>query len=246
MEQALSLDEVDLVYICVSSHLAYDFYLQLTSHLDVLHSPRATSNICYVTTLQKYHLALLPNTVHEPANPTSLGREHVAMAYDSEIPLQLLGQEMTLGDALEEEENMLRELEYPQNRIDFCAHLLNHCDTLIAIVAHHLNVDPEVCSIADFEHWRHGSFNWCIPVTINSAEHSPVLLRFPLLYKVGESEHPGNADEKLRCEAATYIHLRQNCPDIPVPKLWGFGFSNGSAVGSRVSLRPDRSTKHVI
>ncbi|UPL02692.1 hypothetical protein LCI18_013626 [Fusarium solani-melongenae] len=53
------------------------------------------------------------------------------------------------------------------------------------------------------------------------------MIRFPLPYKIGESTHPGNADEKLRCEAATYAWLQSHCPSIPIPHLWGFGFPSG-------------------
>ena len=53
------------------------------------------------------------------------------------------------------------------------------------------------------------------------------MIRFPLPYKVGEGHFPGNSDEKARVEAATYIWLRDNCPAVPVPKLLGFGFTNG-------------------
>lgn len=54
-----------------------------------------------------------------------------------------------------------------------------------------------------------------------------VFVRLPLPYKVGEAPYPGNAEEKLRCEAATYIWIQNNCPDVPIPHLRGFGFSNG-------------------
>ncbi|KIW85238.1 hypothetical protein Z517_00628 [Fonsecaea pedrosoi CBS 271.37] len=33
-------------------------------------------------------------------------------------------------------------------------------------------------------------------------------------------------DEKVRSEAATYIWMQQNCPEIPIPYLWGFGIGN--------------------
>ncbi|KAG7120734.1 hypothetical protein HYQ45_014778 [Verticillium longisporum] len=34
-------------------------------------------------------------------------------------------------------------------------------------------------------------------------------------------------DEKLRCEVATYIWIQEHCPDIPIPKLHAFGFTDG-------------------
>ena len=62
--------------------------------------------------------------------------------------------------------------------------------------------------MGDVDEWIAGSFNVYIPVYIDKrAYHHArrVLIKFPLPYKVGESQHPGNAEEKLRCEAAAFI-----------------------------------------
>ena len=69
----------------------------------------------------------------------------------------------------------------------------------------------------------------CIPIHVDKWSKR-VLIRFPLPYKVRESPCPGNADEKLRCEAATFIWMRENCPEIPIPHLWAFGFPGGQSV----------------
>jgi hypothetical protein len=37
-------------------------------------------------------------------------------------------------------------------------------------------------------------------------------------------------DEKLRCEVATYSWIHQNCPMVPIPCLYGFGFPDGQTV----------------
>ena len=52
------------------------------------------------------------------------------------------------------------------------------------------------------------------------------MIRFALPYKVGQEDFLGNMDEKLRCEAATYIWIQENCPDVPVPTLLGFAFGD--------------------
>ncbi|TVY53166.1 hypothetical protein LCER1_G005575, partial [Lachnellula cervina] len=39
----------------------------------------------------------------------------------------------------------------------------------------------------------------------------------------------GNADEKLRTEAATFIWIEDNCPAIPIPNSWEFGFPGVSS-----------------
>ena len=88
--------------------------------------------------------------------------------------------------------------------------------------------------MADIQEWIHGSFNVCIPVTIFAQNPRRVIVRFPLPYRVGEDFRPGNADEKVRCEAGTYAWLEQACPDIPIPRLYGFAMSTGESVrGSR-------------
>ncbi|KAF7158008.1 hypothetical protein CNMCM6106_004297 [Aspergillus hiratsukae] len=57
----------------------------------------------------------------------------------------------------------------------------------------------------------HGSFNLCVPVTVE--EFGRVIIRFPLPYRVGDSFHPGNSDEKVKCEAGTYAWLQQEFYD---------------------------------
>ncbi|EEH35873.2 hypothetical protein PAAG_00196 [Paracoccidioides lutzii Pb01] len=56
--------------------------------------------------------------------------------------------------------------------------------------------------------WLHGSLNLCIPIHINNSGQSQpekMSFRVPLPYKIGEEEFPGNAEDKVPSEAATYI-----------------------------------------
>ncbi|PWY68987.1 hypothetical protein BO94DRAFT_560856 [Aspergillus sclerotioniger CBS 115572] len=120
--------------------------------------------------------------------------------------LPLLHRQITLASALDDDDNILQELQYPEQRIQ------------------------QTCRIGEVKEWISGSFNVCIPVYIEGwSRNAPkrVLIRFPLPYRVGELQHPGNAEEKLRCEAATFICIQENCPSIPIPHLWGFGFAGG-------------------
>lgn len=55
------------------------------------------------------------------------------------------------------------------------------------------------------------------------------MIRFPLPFKSGESDFPGNCDEKLRSEVATYAWIGKNCPEVPIAYLWGFSFAGGSS-----------------
>lgn len=87
----------------------------------------------------------------------------------------------------------------------------------------------------DVENWHHGSFNLCVPVVVGGWKQKKqpggrVLLRFPLPYRVGDAFRPGNGDEKIRCEAGAYAWLQENCPDVPIPQLYGFSTSTGETV----------------
>jgi hypothetical protein len=148
--------------------------------------------------------------------------------------LPLLHGSITLAAALDDDDNVLQEISYPEQRIQFFVYLLIHHSEIEAIVSYHLGLKKtETCRIGEVKEWIAGSFNVCVPVYIDNWTQHPgkrVLVRFPLPYKVGEFQHPGNADEKLRCEAATFVWIQDNCPSIPIPYLWGFGFSGGQSV----------------
>jgi hypothetical protein len=148
--------------------------------------------------------------------------------------LPLLKKTITLQEALGEDEDILRELSYPEKRLDFFYYLFQHRKEVEAIVSFHLGIPKDVCKVAEeFREWVHGSFNACIPVYIDDSvkfHTKKVFIRFPLPYKVGDLQHPGNAEEKLRCEVATYIWIQSNCPDVPIPCLRGFGFPGGRSV----------------
>ncbi|KAF4987525.1 hypothetical protein FDECE_15401 [Fusarium decemcellulare] len=146
---------------------------------------------------------------------------------DKSLPL-LRGQ-ITLEEALEEDVDIVRELSYPDKQNDFWLHLNANRAQIEQVVCRHLNVSQSDFSLGDVAEWIHGSYNAIIPIHIDEAAQGSrlppqAIIRFPLPYKVGEDFRPGNSDEKLRSEAATYCWMRQNCPEIPVPRLFGFGF----------------------
>ena len=149
--------------------------------------------------------------------------------------LPLLYGKMTLAEALDEEDNALFPLSYSRQREDFLFWIYEHREDFKALVSHNLGLaGGETCRFGEFREWKHGSFNVCIPVYIDHWRKYPgkkrVLLQLPLPYKVGESTCPGNVDEKLRAEAAAFIWIQDNCPDIPIPFLLGFGFPSGQSV----------------
>jgi len=154
--------------------------------------------------------------------------------------LRTLDDKITLDAALEEEHDMLQQLTYWEKRIDFLVYLSERSAEIEALVSYHLRLSGDGnCSLAPLHDWIHGSFNMCLPVYINNWKKRPkgrVMIRFPLPYKVGEETFPGNADEKLRCEAATYIWIQENCPNVPLPRLLGFAFSGNQCVSYRKPL----------
>lgn len=144
--------------------------------------------------------------------------------------LPLLRGSITLSHALRNDDNILLELSYPEKRLQFYLSLYQRRNAIEALVAHYLRLPQEACKAAEVKEWIHGSFNVCIPVDIMTRRHPArkVIIRFPMPYKLGESVCPGNAEEKVRCEVATYIWIQQNCPTVPISRLWGFGFAGRS------------------
>ncbi|KAJ6151646.1 hypothetical protein N7470_007243 [Penicillium chermesinum] len=147
------------------------------------------------------------------------------------LRLPLLRGSITLEEALQREEDMLLDVSYPNSGIDFFVSLYSHRNDIAAVVSGHLGLGrSNQCRLGEVREWIHGSFNVCIPVYVENwtaGTAKRVLIRFPLPYKVGESAYPGNADEKLRCEAATYIWIQQHLRDIHFLAFGGFGLAGG-------------------
>lgn len=162
----------------------------------------------------------------------------------------LLNRYITLSAAQAEEEDMMIELAYPEKRASFYNQFAAREREIQELVAFHCGmIDPDLVQVSRMWKgnelvWKHGSFNMCIPVYINSpglngarnSLPSKMGFRVPLPYKVGEESFPGNAEEKVRSEAATYIYINEKCPDVPIPKLRGFGVTGGFSVSLDVLL----------
>lgn len=152
---------------------------------------------------------------------------------DESATLPLLRGTTTLKAALEEEEDMLLALSYPEKRIDYFVTIHVVREEVAKLASYHLGLgSSDTCKLAEVNEWVHGSFNVCIPLYVGKKNQEPekrAVIRFPLPYKLGESTYPGNVDEKLRCEAATFIWMRDHCPEVPIPQLWGFGLVGGQS-----------------
>ncbi|KAM3498276.1 hypothetical protein MY10362_008395 [Beauveria mimosiformis] len=142
----------------------------------------------------------------------------------------LLSGPITLSSAKSRGSNILHALRFPLQKREFYARIERQRYLLSHLVAHYLNTDLANVTISGQEYWRHGSFNLCVLVHVDNAADPMVpqytMACFPLPYRVGEAMNLGNSDEKICIEAATYAWIHQNCPDVPIPRLFGFGLSN--------------------
>lgn len=149
----------------------------------------------------------------------------------------LLSGPVTLSGAAQHSRDILLALEYPRQKEEFYARIESHGSLLRDAVAHHLGTRPSHVTISPQEYWRHGSFNLFVPIAMDPLARpgTPpfVSLRFPLPYRVRETLNLGNSDEKLNCEAATYAWILENCSNVPIPQLYGFGLSTKERVGAR-------------
>ncbi|KAK2756955.1 hypothetical protein FQN54_004923 [Arachnomyces sp. PD_36] len=171
------------------------------------------------------------NTYNVPNKPPTADNASAAK------PRKVVGRRpITLSTAEEEEEDMRAELQYNRKTADFVDEFIVNKDEIKALVATHFGLPrPDLVRVSNFFDgpkilWIYGSFNLCIPVYIYGREGLPpskIAFRVPLPHKIGEEAFPGNAEEKLRSEAATYAWISENCPTIPIPKLRGFGLPGG-------------------
>ncbi len=148
----------------------------------------------------------------------------------------LLSGPITFSSAKGRDTDVLHALQYPLRKLAFYRYIEEHRALLAEVIAYHLGTKPADIEIAPQEWWQHGSFNLVIPLNVNSEPAHPsvphAILRLPLPYRVGDAAHPGNSDEKVSCEAATYAWLEENCPSVPIPKLYGFGLSTNQRVSA--------------
>lgn len=132
----------------------------------------------------------------------------------------------SLAKALDDDDNVLVPMRYPLLREAFFTSLESKRDVIEAAVRLHLGVRH--CHLGVREVWSSGSFNVALPIFLS--QNQIVYMRIPLPYRVGEAHCPGNVEEKLQTEIATYMWLRENCPDVPIPELHAFGLPDGSTV----------------
>ncbi|KZF25522.1 hypothetical protein L228DRAFT_255211 [Xylona heveae TC161] len=154
-----------------------------------------------------------------------------------EAKRHLLRGTVTLEEAFTREDDMRAALQYPKKLGGFYVQMIERRDEIQRLVASHCGLkSAELGRITVREDraadgtpvWRHGSFNVCVRVSfVDEQTRRDMAFRVPLPFKIGEYFEPGNAEEKVRSEAATYIWIKENCPDVPIPTLRGFGVPGG-------------------
>ncbi|KAM0364097.1 hypothetical protein ACHAO7_010087 [Fusarium culmorum] len=138
------------------------------------------------------------------------------------------GSLITYTDANNLGKDIVANLGYAESRKKLYDSLDQQKDTIRSLVRHHLHLGNDAeCTVLPREQWVKGSFNVCIPIrTVSGSTHPDLILRCCLPYKLAEAQYPGTIDEKLRCEVGTYAWMQQYCPDIRIPYLYGFGFTD--------------------
>ncbi|OJD12427.1 hypothetical protein AJ78_06978 [Emergomyces pasteurianus Ep9510] len=160
------------------------------------------------------------------------------------VERQLLRERITYSLARHKEVNILHQLYYWPQRNRFYRYVNARRDLVEKLVSHHLGVPSSKCHAADMVDWMNGSFNLCVPVRVEGFKR--VIVRFPLPYRVGEHPCPGNGEEKVRCEAGAYAWLQQECSEVPIPDLYGFGLSAGQCFTDIAQLRFPRRFYHKL
>jgi hypothetical protein len=146
------------------------------------------------------------------------------------------GDHITYEIARKKDVNIINEATYPRARRQLYQKLWDQRATIQSLVRHHLRLRNEDACIVE-DRWIRGNFNVCIPIEVRSAGFNKNLVfRCPMPHKLAEAKYPGTVDEKLSSEVGTYVWMQEHCPDIPIPRLYGFGFSDNRHVSFQYSM----------
>jgi hypothetical protein len=143
--------------------------------------------------------------------------------------------QVTEAEALDDDWDMIPTLTAFTKTQQFIDRLGSHRAQIEGLIARHLGIPVSDFVLLGQEHWVWGSYNICLPLDINRTTRTlslprQAILRFALPFRCGEEYSPGNVEEKLRCEAATYVWLQRHCPSIPTPRLLAMGFPGSESV----------------
>ncbi|KAF1962006.1 hypothetical protein CC80DRAFT_531758 [Byssothecium circinans] len=139
--------------------------------------------------------------------------------------LQLLGRSpITYDSAIRKNYNVLRELDYIPAIKNQYKDLWAQRESIEAVVRHHLRLgNKDACTVLDPREWIQGAFNVCVLVEVASGGlTTKFIFRCPKPHRL-----VGMVDEKLSSEVGAYVWMQEKCPNVRIPQLLGFGFSDG-------------------
>ncbi|CAK7201390.1 hypothetical protein SEUCBS139899_004094 [Sporothrix eucalyptigena] len=122
-------------------------------------------------------------------------------------------------------------IDLPKVRFAFVKYLRVREQQIAIVAAEHVGaVCAEDVQLAASEDWIYGRSTLCVPFTTVVGKN-PLhgLVRFPFPDTRDAEAYPTSIDERVRCEAGTHIWMKMTCPDVSVPKVYGFGFPGGSS-----------------
>lgn len=139
----------------------------------------------------------------------------------------------TFDSACEDEGNLLLRLHQRAAAESLRPLLWDQRDSIVDLVRQHLRLARcDACVVLPPESWIQGGFNICIlvQVTRRGGITKKYIFRCPMPHKLAEDYYPGTIDEKVSCEAASYVWMQEHCAEIRIPHLYAFGFTDGNHV----------------
>lgn len=87
--------------------------------------------------------------------------------------IPLLRCRITLESALDDDENLLQKIAYPEQRLEFSIYLYTHRSEIEAVVSYHRGFSgAEGCRMGEVSEWIAASFNICILVYVEKWAHA--------------------------------------------------------------------------
>ncbi|KAF0641002.1 hypothetical protein FPSE5266_03312 [Fusarium pseudograminearum] len=146
------------------------------------------------------------------------------------LKVDIIKRDLENGPPLFDKINILHRYRYLVAAYKFKLKLWKKRDSIAALIKYHLRLQADdTCIVLPQEQWTNGCFNVCVRVEVTAGNSTRSLIfRCPVPPLAGQ-QAPGRNDEKLGCEVGTYIYMQQNCPDIRIPELFAFGFTDDSS-----------------
>ncbi|KPM39865.1 hypothetical protein AK830_g6701 [Neonectria ditissima] len=136
----------------------------------------------------------------------------------------------TLQSACEEEGNFLLRVEHQRAAENWTRQLWDQRGSIVDLITEQLSLSKDdACKVLLPQYWPEGKFNVCVLVEVTRQDTTTekFVFRCPMRHMHAEDQYPGTIDEKMSCEAASYVWMQENCAEIRIPHLYAFGFADG-------------------